>query len=224
MRALAAISAPKRLPRRSPLDTRHKLTRVYVQGITRMPISELKKHLRTLRFMTSKIANVSFVDNNIVEFLLDPTYFASFRGRLRHVDSLSILPAHDPSCPRDAKASPKVKENVHRRFVDRLHKTAATTSIPEVRQYFIDWCASIGAPVPSNATPGPSGGAAPPPASPPPPPTHCRYCSAPGLPPHNRRHDCSPSARVGRRGSRPPPRTSKLPRGPPPPPPLSMIP
>jgi hypothetical protein len=136
-----------------------------------MPIKDLKAKLRLARVCTKQVANISYVDQDIVEFLLVPSYFPSFRSLLRHADSLKILAGHDPAIPRDPKASQKIKDNIKQRFLDRLHKTAVSSTVPAVRQYFSDWSTSLGAPVPTGQAgmsygptpeplPSPSGGSA----------------------------------------------------------------
>lgn len=150
----AAIQALSRLSRRPPnvRSNGDGLTRIYVQGIGRKPIRDIKADLRALRFRTSCIFNISFLGSSTSEFLIAKTYLAGFQNRIMSLAAATnwrILSNYDASTASDANADQATKSRLQDAFVRRLHTIIRSTQRPAVKASYELWLGNLNLPLPT---------------------------------------------------------------------------
>jgi len=131
----------------TPNDIKHKLRRVYINGLPHLRLKELKQLLFETRFALSKIVNLSYVSKSMVEFTLLEDYHDGFVAHAKRCE-LDVAAKIDPSVPCDPKATAAIKEQITLAFRHRLSKLASSERAL-VSGYFRDWHDSL--PVRVNA-------------------------------------------------------------------------
>ena len=166
----AAVQAISRLSRPPPQIGKDgsKLSKVYVQGIGRMPISQVRLHLKSLRFRVSRILNISFLGANTAEFLLTADYVGGFKRRIGVIGQATrwrLLDTFDAAALADPKADPATKQRVQDAFIKRVHHIILKTTHPAVKASYETWLRDLNLPLPSSPAPaglsGPPGPPAP---------------------------------------------------------------
>lgn len=143
LNALAVLQRRKPSPlTNSPIDLKHKIRRIYVGNLPRLPLSELKKYLFTLHFSLSKILNMSYVGRSIIEFTIMEDYERSMLAHLNRYE-FPILQNYHPGKAQDPKASSEVANSVFSSFKARIQRLAEQSRKNSVKEYFSDWLESI---------------------------------------------------------------------------------
>ncbi|KAJ1951190.1 hypothetical protein IWQ62_006451, partial [Dispira parvispora] len=146
-----AIQAIKNL-RPKPFGSRAASTPVlvYVQGIGRQRISELRKNLQKLRFSTSLILNVSFLGNRTAEFCIAGEYQHRFEASIRNFESLNwkVLKDFDASKAADPKASAETVAGIRGAFINRVHRIITTARNSKVTEIFSELLTKNNLPLP----------------------------------------------------------------------------
>ena len=147
--ALAAIR-PRRPVAPSSLlaDTHNGVRRVYLAGIDRRPIKDLRNFFRDLGIRTSQILHYQFVGKSTLEILTSAVYDAALRRRLQQF-GCSVLDKYDPTQPLDASLSAEGKQKMLDAFVARVHKTIANSPNITVQRFFTAWLEEKHLPVPT---------------------------------------------------------------------------
>jgi len=129
-----------------------KLVKVYVRGIGRMPIRDVRKCLKDLRFQTSRILNVSFLGTMTVEFCITGDYIRGFQKRIETLGASAgwkVLSAFDAASVADPQADETTKKRVQAAFVQRIHGIIQSTSRPAVKAHYETWLQSLNLPLPT---------------------------------------------------------------------------
>ena len=135
LRKIAGVKPPHTTTK---AEIKHNFCRVYVQGIERQPIKDLKASLFELRFQLSKIWSIDFIGKTIVEFTISSSYLGSFKSKIKDIPFMKILSNIDPSKPQDPKASPVSAELIKQAFTKRLQKSLLNTKKDEYKVYIKD--------------------------------------------------------------------------------------
>ncbi|PVU89951.1 hypothetical protein BB561_005098 [Smittium simulii] len=142
--AIRKCAGVKPLSSGTKAEQTHFISRIYVQGITRMPYKDLKQILFTMRFRLSKIFSLDYVGKKTLEFTVAADYAAAMIQKVRSYPFLSVLSKVDPTIPIDKSASEATKLAVKKAFTDRLQRAFAATNRPELASYFADLAAESG--------------------------------------------------------------------------------
>jgi hypothetical protein len=129
----------RRLPSKSTAEQRMGLRRIYVNGIPRTSYKTLKTHLYSLRFMLSKIANISYIAQNCVEFLVHEDYASSFLAKCRFCQ-LEVIQA-DPTKPLDPNYPSEKLPEVKILFQKRLEGILKNSNNDIVKDFFTQYAA-----------------------------------------------------------------------------------
>ncbi|OLY81247.1 hypothetical protein AYI68_g4650, partial [Smittium mucronatum] len=105
-------------------EKKYKVSRVFVEGIQRNKISELKNALMMLSFRLSKILNIRFIGRFTAEFTVFSDYTNSFIGLMNSYKKFKVLPKMNPSLPLD-KSAPlpvwkAVRESYYKSLLDTM--------------------------------------------------------------------------------------------------------
>lgn len=154
--AVKALEILCKRPRIKPSATN--LHKVYVQGIARQPIKQLKTLFQSVRIRTSALVSISFVGLQTVEFLITGDYVNGFKRAIKDLSPVEgrfkILESYDPSTAADPKASADTKNNLQVAFVRRLHGIISSNPNKVARDYFNQWLSNLNLPLPSVANEG----------------------------------------------------------------------
>lgn len=118
----------------SNFNLRTNLIPVYASGFGRMPLSKLKTHLFNMRFALSKIANLSFIGNSTLEFLVTSDYKETLTNRLRTLE-FKILESFDPSKALAPGASLELQEKVKNAAIRRIQIIFKSSLNPAVKNF-----------------------------------------------------------------------------------------
>ncbi|PVU85812.1 hypothetical protein BB559_006809 [Furculomyces boomerangus] len=135
MRLLAGV---KPLGTGTKSEKKHKVARIFVQGITRQPIHQVKKSLATLKFRLTKILHMDFIGKSTMEYTLMEDYARSFVTHTKAFQFMTVMPKIDPSKPMDLMATKETKEIIMQAFQRRINNAIQNTTKSSVRDYFID--------------------------------------------------------------------------------------
>jgi len=135
-KALKPIYPSKSKPK--SLDVQGTLTRIYVHGLKRMALGQVRKHMKSMFFDMTSIRNVSFVSRTVVEFLIVPSREKEFKEHCRLMN-MTVLPVFDPSVPSDSSADVVLQTKIQEAFLKRLRQNMETSRIPAVKAYFALW-------------------------------------------------------------------------------------
>jgi hypothetical protein len=155
-----AVSALSKLMRRPRIDiSKAKLERIYVRGIARMPIKELKEALRSLRLRLSAICSISFVGASIAEFLVTSDYAKSFARSITSLSPvegrISILSAYNAAAVTDPKATEEIQKKCTAAFVRRVHGLITKHPNETVKNFYTNWLQELNLPLPEAPTEAP---------------------------------------------------------------------
>lgn len=151
----AAIEALEQLCKRPRIrKTFKKLDRVYIHGIPRQPIKNLKQLFQKLRIRTSAIPSISFLGLQTAEFLVSSDYSSSFK---KIITSLSptqgrfrVLEDYDASKAADPSATIEVKQKLQNAFIRRVHGLIEHNSNKSVQEFYNSWLTKLSLPIPSS--------------------------------------------------------------------------
>jgi len=118
------------------------LERLYVHGLKRMSLGQVRKLLGDCCFDLQFIKNISFVSRTTAEFLVTPIYVPSFKLLCQEL-SMTILPSFDSQIASDPHADEMTKNKVKNAFLRRLELNALNGKISAVRSYFTNWLAEV---------------------------------------------------------------------------------
>lgn len=149
----AAIKALQSLCKRPRIKPNFQnLQRVYVQGIARQPIKQLKNILQTVRIRTSAIPSISFVGLQTVEFLVTVDYVKNFKKSIIQLSPVNnrfrILETFDASKPSDLSASADLKSKLQLAFVHRVHGIINKNTNQTARNHYLNWLKALDLPIP----------------------------------------------------------------------------
>ncbi|OMJ11303.1 hypothetical protein AYI69_g9880, partial [Smittium culicis] len=116
-------------------EKNHKLARIYVQGISRQRIKDIKGCLFDMRFQLSKIYNLDFIGKRMLEFTVTEEYAPAFCARVKAFEFLKLMPKVTPAEPNDRTADEETKIACRTAYINRLKKSIEKATKPEVRQY-----------------------------------------------------------------------------------------
>ncbi|PVU84579.1 hypothetical protein BB559_007556 [Furculomyces boomerangus] len=150
---LRKIAGVKPLGTGTKAEATHKVARLYVQGISRQPIGEVKKSLFTMKFKLSKIWNLDFIGKSTLEFTVAADYASGFVGRLKSFPFLSLLSKVNPSKPIDTNVSEQVCQNIKQAFLNRIRKSFGTTTKPLFQAFLKDLALETGIPLDFSTVP-----------------------------------------------------------------------
>ena len=132
LRRIAGVKPPHTTTK---AEVNHQVCRIYVQGIQRQSIKDLKASLFELRFQLSKIWSIDFIGKMTAEFTISASYLNSFRSKIKNIPFMKILPNIDPSKPIDPKASSVSVDLIKNAFIKRLQNSYVNTKKPEFKKF-----------------------------------------------------------------------------------------
>lgn len=125
---------------RDELEKKHKVRKVYFKNINRQSFSDFKSRLRTLRFHTSRIKNISFVGTYSVEFILDPSYVVKFTRDFTRLCGAVEIKDYNPLAPAgDDSPSDDIINQMKANLLRRIGRELATTNNSQVKSFYEDW-------------------------------------------------------------------------------------
>ncbi|OMJ14195.1 hypothetical protein AYI70_g8033 [Smittium culicis] len=128
-------------------EKNHKLARIYVQGISRQRIKDIKGCLFDMRFQLSKIYNLDFIGKRMLEFTVTEEYAPAFCARVKAFEFLKLMPKVNPAEPNDRTADEETKAACRTAYINRLKKSIEKATKPEIRQYMTELLAEVEASV-----------------------------------------------------------------------------
>ncbi|OMJ08771.1 hypothetical protein AYI69_g10942, partial [Smittium culicis] len=131
-------------------EKNHKLARIYVQGIARQPIKDVKECLFNMHFQLTKIYNMDFIGKRMLEFTVSEEYAPAFCARVKAFEFLKLMPKVKPDVPMDKSANDEVKAACKSAYIARLKKSIENSKKPEMVQFMTELLAEIEA----NPDPG----------------------------------------------------------------------
>lgn len=147
---IKALQALCKRPRIKPNFSN--LQRVYVQGIARQPIKQLKNLLQTVRIRTSAIPSISFVGLQTVEFLVTCDYINGFKKAINDLSPVKnrfrILETFDASKASDPSASTALKAKLQSAFVHRIHNIISKNTNKPAQDHYLNWLNELDLPPP----------------------------------------------------------------------------
>jgi len=114
------------------------LVSVYASGFSRIPISQLKKHLFTMRFSLSKIVTLSYIGTSIIEFIIIQDYEKILIQKLKKLN-FEVLEKYDPTVPTNPLADQETKERIKSACIQRVQRLADTVVLPSAKNFFEQW-------------------------------------------------------------------------------------
>ncbi|PVZ97167.1 hypothetical protein BB558_006886 [Smittium angustum] len=135
MRLLAGV---KPLGTGTKSEKKHKVARLYVQGITRQPIHQVKKLLAILKFRLTKILHMDFIGKSTLEFTVMEEYARSFVTHIKAFQFMKIMKQFDPTKPFYLEATEQTKETIKQAYQNRINKGIQNTNKSGLREYLID--------------------------------------------------------------------------------------
>ncbi|OMJ22754.1 hypothetical protein AYI70_g2669 [Smittium culicis] len=109
----------------------HKLARIYVQGISRQRIKDVKGCLYDMHFQLSKIYNMDFIGKRLLEFTVTEEYAPAFCARVKAFEFLKLMPKVNPIESSNPLATDETKEACKTAYINRLKRSIETTTKPE---------------------------------------------------------------------------------------------
>lgn len=125
-------------------EVKHKVCRIYIQGIKQQPIREVKSILYDLRFQLSKIWSIDFIGKTTVEITVMSSYAHAFCAQAKKFPIFKILPKVNPSKPMDPKASPDMAEKIKVAFKRRLQQSYNLSQQSMYKEYLADLAMEYG--------------------------------------------------------------------------------
>lgn len=134
-------SSAKRKP--APSTTApSELKLLYLSGIRRKRISEVKSDLRELGLdsRSSSLANISFIGQSTCELLLSSSAHQSYSDLVTKLDvpSLRLLKDYDPTSAADTNATPELKATLREKFISRTSSIINRVgTLPAVSDFYV---------------------------------------------------------------------------------------
>ncbi|OMJ23800.1 hypothetical protein AYI70_g2014 [Smittium culicis] len=119
-------------------EIKHNFSRVFVQGIVRQGIYELKNDLKNLGFKPSKIINIRFIGRFTAEFTLIGGYSKEFIELCNIYQKFIVLPKMNPSKPIDPNASAEVQSRAKSAYIKSLSESLEKSRNLVYRDYLKD--------------------------------------------------------------------------------------
>ncbi|OMJ10487.1 hypothetical protein AYI69_g10224 [Smittium culicis] len=121
----------------------HKLARIYVLEISRQRIKDVKVCLYEMLFQLSKIYNMDFIGQRLLEFTVTEEYAPAFSARVKAFGFLKLMPKVNPIESSNPLATDETKEACMTAYLNRLKRSIEMTTKPEVFMYMKDLLAEV---------------------------------------------------------------------------------
>ena len=144
LRKLAGVKQPFTSTK---TEVKHQVCRVYIQGIQRQSIKEVKASLFELRFQLSKIFSIDFIGKMVVEFTIPSSYLNAFLRKINEIPIFSVVKNVDPSKPADPKATEQTKEIIKAAYIKRIQSSLHNSKNQEYKAYLVDLAAELNIPI-----------------------------------------------------------------------------
>ncbi|KXN64598.1 hypothetical protein CONCODRAFT_14238, partial [Conidiobolus coronatus NRRL 28638] len=121
--------------------------KVYLKGLKRNPIGQIRKAFRHLNFTISKILNISFVGYNTTELLIDESYVEEFQGIINSKMSKlnwAIIPNFNPIKSANPKATIEDHKKCKEIFLRRISGIIYNTPVLDVKEYYSNELEKLG--------------------------------------------------------------------------------
>jgi hypothetical protein len=132
LRSLGPQAQQPPCPTSDAAEAAHEVRRCYVTGLPWEPIHEVKRKLYTLRFSLGRILHLSWVNQKVLEVLLDETYQAPFKDRLGSIPGLTLR------WPYDCGSGPQAPASAQRPYKRRAAAIVKRSSSSKVRDFFAE--------------------------------------------------------------------------------------
>ncbi|OLY81591.1 hypothetical protein AYI68_g4301, partial [Smittium mucronatum] len=141
--ALKSLAGQKYSAGTLKAELKHGVSRIYVGRIGRQKISLVKKKLADLRFKMSKILNIRFIGNDVVEFTVFANYCDGFLARMDQFKKFPILPKINPSLPLNKSASADIRNKVKESYKNSLVKTLNESDSQLLKDFVVDLASEL---------------------------------------------------------------------------------
>jgi len=126
-------------------------TAIYITGMPFMTVKKVKDILGTapINIQLRNIGNISWIDQRIVELLVDIHHAERIKNRLQQYSEYDVKSSFDPLSPNsfnwEGDILPESKELVLRRnFITRLSSSVASSNKVATRQHVLNWARQRG--------------------------------------------------------------------------------
>lgn len=130
-------------PARSAAEKNSGLRLVYVKGIQRARIRDVRNHLRNLSIRTSRIEEIQFCGRETAEFLVHQDYADTFIKRIQELRG-HIKADYDPLTPPPRQGESMVPEDVlvaaETLFLARIQRAIDRRPTGIAATFFTSWC------------------------------------------------------------------------------------
>lgn len=144
-KATLAAAMSSQIHRRSARVTRQSLgtpfRRLYISGLPRQSLKDVKDLFYKSHCLVSKIINLSFVGPSILEALVHEEAATHFLRKMKAL-GLTPLSSFDPSVALDPAATLEIRKQVYTSFRRRIDILSTNSTRQDVREYFTAWLAS----------------------------------------------------------------------------------
>ncbi|PVZ99089.1 hypothetical protein BB558_004900 [Smittium angustum] len=145
--ALRKLSGVKPPYSGTKAEMKHKVSRIYVQGIQRMPFRELKKALFDMRFRLSKIIHIDFIGTKTSEFTVYMDYAASFVTKMKSLKIFKVLDKVNPAKPLDPNPNNEIRQAVFNSYTNRIQRAYDSSTRVDFKAYLLDLAIETGIPL-----------------------------------------------------------------------------
>ncbi|OLY78510.1 hypothetical protein AYI68_g7441 [Smittium mucronatum] len=151
--AIKSLAGYKKTSGTLKSEIKHNVSRVFVDGVERTTIKQVKSDLKDLRFKLSKVLDIRFIGKHTIEFTVTRDYTDAFLSRLSKFTLFNILKKLNPTIPLDKNASPETRDKVKDAYRHSL-ATSIRSDIPnELKEYFKDLAIELGLDIDSVQSP-----------------------------------------------------------------------
>ncbi|OLY79386.1 hypothetical protein AYI68_g6545 [Smittium mucronatum] len=105
--AIKSLAGYKKTSGTLKSEIKHNVSRVFVDGVERTTIKQVKSDPKDLRFKLSKVLDIRFIGKHTIEFTVTRDYTDAFLSRLSKFTLFNILKKLNPIIPLDTNASPE---------------------------------------------------------------------------------------------------------------------
>ncbi|OLY79092.1 hypothetical protein AYI68_g6844 [Smittium mucronatum] len=122
----------------SKAEIKHKISRIYLQGMTSQPLSSAKYCFFIMRFKLSKILNLDFIGLRTLEVTIFTDYAPAFIARVKAFPFLKIIKKFDRTKPKDKNADKSMTEFIQAAYIKRLKKSLEKSTDERYKSYLTD--------------------------------------------------------------------------------------
>ncbi|PVU87637.1 hypothetical protein BB559_005728 [Furculomyces boomerangus] len=145
--AIRKIAGVKPLGTGTRAEVKHKVARLYIQGISRQPIREVKESFAIMRFKLSKILNMDFIGRSTMEITVMEEYARGLVAHTKAFPFLTVLSKVDPAKPMNPEATQLTKDLIRQAFYRRIQASVEKTTKPIFKQYLLDLANELAIPL-----------------------------------------------------------------------------